>query len=109
MHGGHDQDVTSAVFSAGGARVLIASDDMTARMRGANTGAHQLAFEGHDRYVTSAVFSADGARVLTASNDMTTMIWDAAPAPPGHARGARPVRELRGLFGRRRPRAHRIR
>ena len=59
--------VTSAVFSPDGARVVTASDDKTARVWDARTGAPVGAPLQHAGAVTSAVFSPDGTRVVTAS------------------------------------------
>ena len=59
--------VRSAVFSPDGTRVVTASDDRTARVWDARTGAPVGAPLQHADRVRSAVFSPDGARVVTAS------------------------------------------
>jgi WD40 repeat protein len=75
---GHAGTVWSAVYSPEGARVATASDDGTARIWDAASGATIAVLEGHEGRVWSAVFSPDGARVATASEDGTARIWDAA-------------------------------
>jgi WD40 repeat protein len=73
----HRGAVRSAVFSRDGRRVLSASDDGTARVWDAESGAVLKTLQGHTGPVESAVFSFDGRRVLTASRDMTARLWDA--------------------------------
>ena len=75
---GHEERVTSAVFDPFGARVLTASDDRTARLWDAATGAELAVLRGHQGGVMSAVFDPSGARVLTASDDGIARLWDAA-------------------------------
>jgi WD40 repeat protein len=70
--------VNTAWFSPDGSRVVTASDDHTARIWDAATGAPMAVLRGHDAGVDEASFSADGARVVTASQDNTARIWDAA-------------------------------
>src|SRR5271157_5366921 len=71
----HEGDVTSAVFSPDGARILTASADRTARLWDGGSG-KLLATLQHEGPVSSAVFSPDGARILTASADRTARLWD---------------------------------
>ncbi|MHC2332850.1 nSTAND1 domain-containing NTPase [Bradyrhizobium sp. USDA 4454] len=73
---GHAHSVTSAVFSPDGSRVLTASDDNTARLWDAKTGATLATLSGHTGIVHSAAFSRDGARIVTASADNTARLWD---------------------------------
>ncbi len=75
---GHEENVTSAAFSADGTRVVTASDDKTARVWDAATGRELAALKGHEGSVRSAAFSGDGTRVVTASFDKTARVWDAA-------------------------------
>jgi WD40 repeat protein len=74
---GHTDTVESAAFSPDGSRVVTASDDHTARIWDAKTGAALITLSGHTNWVHSAVFSPDGTRIVTASADKTARIWDA--------------------------------
>ena len=74
---GHTHFVESAEFSPDGNRVVTASDDHTARLWDANTGAALATLSGHTGSVIKAVFSPDGSRVVTASLDHTARLWDA--------------------------------
>ncbi len=62
---------TGAAFSPDGARVVTGSDDNTARLWDAKTGAALATLAGHTELVKSAAFSPDGTRVVTASADET--------------------------------------
>jgi WD40 repeat protein len=73
---GHDAPVLSVAFSPDSTRIVTASDDKTARLWDAATGAQLALLKGHDR-VISAVFSPDGTRVVTESADNTARVWDA--------------------------------
>jgi WD40 repeat protein len=77
----HSKGVNAAVFSPDGARILTASDDKTARLWDADTGA-ELARLVHDERVAAAVFSSDGARVITSSDDKTARLWDVGSIGP---------------------------
>ena len=74
---GHDGEVRAAAFSPGGARIVTASFDKTARVWDAASG-QELARLGHDGWVFAASFSPDGSRIVTASEDKTARVWDAA-------------------------------
>jgi WD40 repeat protein len=74
---GHTGSVRSATFSPDGSRLVTGSDDGTARVWDAQSGAMVLALKGHTGSVRSATFNPDGSRVLTASYDGTARVWDA--------------------------------
>ena len=65
-------------------RVVTASDDRTARVWDAATGAEVLTLKGHAGAVTAASFSPDGFRILTASADNTARVWDSRPVNREH-------------------------
>ncbi len=69
--------MTQVYFSPDGTRILTASQDKTARIWDAKTGALLVTLTGHNRAVASAQFSPDGRRVVTASHDKTARVWDA--------------------------------
>ena len=74
---GHASAVLSASFSPDGSRVVTGSEDKTAKVWDARTGAELLTFKGHTGVVLSAAFSPDGARVVTAGHDPVVRVWDA--------------------------------
>jgi WD40 repeat protein len=74
---GHTDLVLSAAFSPDGARVVTASDDNTAWVWDAKTGAALATRSGHTGEESSAAFNPDGARVVSASDDKTARLWDA--------------------------------
>lgn len=74
---GHTGPLEDAEFSPDGKRIVTASDDKTARIWDARTGAQLLVLEGHTDRLWAASFSPDGTRVITAANDGTARLWDA--------------------------------
>ena len=80
---GHSGSVRSACFSADGRRVVTGSDDKTARVWSATTGAMEVELRGHSGRVFSACFSADGRRVVTGSGDKTARVWSATTGAMG--------------------------
>ncbi len=78
-------DVISAAFSPDGQRIVTASEDKTARVWNASTGAPIAPSVQHAGNVWSVAFSPDGRRIVTASEDKTARVWDAGtgqPIPP---------------------------
>jgi tetratricopeptide (TPR) repeat protein len=74
---GHTQSAFSASFSPDGTRIVTASQDGTAKVWDAKTGAEALTLKGHTDWVHSASFSPDGTRIVTTSGDKTVRVWDA--------------------------------
>ncbi|KAH6985511.1 hypothetical protein EDB80DRAFT_229356 [Ilyonectria destructans] len=74
---GHDDSVTSLVFSADGQRLASSSHDKTIKIWGASSGACLQTLKGHDSSVGSVVFSADDQRLASSSGE-TIKIWDAS-------------------------------
>jgi WD40 repeat protein len=73
----HEGSVTQVAFSPDGRWVLTASDDGTARVWNAATGAARFEPLRHELSITSAAFSRDGKYIVTASSDKTAAVWDA--------------------------------
>ena len=67
----------SAAYSPDGTRIVTASEDKTARIWDARTGAQLVVLPGHGNAVEFAAYSPDGTRIVTASADKTARIWDA--------------------------------
>ena len=67
-----------AEFWPDGRRIVTASDDNTAQIRDAGSGAVLRVLRGHLGPVRRAAFSRDGKYVVTASDDATARVWDAA-------------------------------
>jgi WD40 repeat protein/serine/threonine protein kinase/DNA-binding XRE family transcriptional regulator len=74
---GHTATIRSVSFSPDGQYLLTSSDDKTARLWDARTGAEIRQFVGHTAEVWDSVFSSDGNYVLTGSRDMTARLWNA--------------------------------
>jgi len=71
---GHQGLVSWAAFSDDGKRIATASDDGTAKIWNAESGALLLSLLGEVYRVRRAVFSPDSKKVLTASDDRTVRI-----------------------------------
>jgi len=87
----HKAAVVAASFSSDGLRVATASEDGTAQVWNALSGASIGAPLRHRATVVSASFDSDGKRVVTASKDGTARIWNVDSSqpigPPIHLEG----------------------
>ena len=84
---GHEGSVNTAVFSTDGRLIATASNDRTARIWNARTGASIAVLAGHLAVVNNAVLSPDGSRVATASDDKTARILGCADRTRGRRAG----------------------
>ena len=76
---GHEDSVTSVVFSVDGNKVISGSKDKTIRIWEAQTGkAAGEPLRGHFSAVLALTVSADGKWVASGSRDGTLRIWDMA-------------------------------
>jgi tetratricopeptide (TPR) repeat protein len=71
----HEGEVSSAVFSPDGARIVTVSADRTGRLWDGGSGKLLATFQ-HESEVMSVLFSPGGMRILTASADRTARLWD---------------------------------
>ena len=74
---GHTGPVNSASFSPDGSRIVTGSQDRTAKVWDAKSGAEVLTLKGHTGEVASASFSPDGSRHRHREWDKTAKVWDA--------------------------------
>jgi len=73
---GHTDDVVAAAFSPDGKRVATASQDATARIWDARTGASSEPLIGHTAGLTALAFNKDGSRLATTGTDTDVRIWN---------------------------------
>jgi len=88
---GHTDWLTGADVSRDGGRFATSSQDKTARVWNAESGAEILRLEGHSGSVTSVAFNVDATRIATAGEDGAVRIWDGSTGDL--------QRELRGHDG----------
>ncbi len=74
---GHGGYVNALAFSPDGARLLSGSDDGTARIWNARSGALERVLRGHDGTIRGVSYSDDGRRIATAGSDGTVRVWPA--------------------------------
>jgi len=74
---GHGRSVTGVRFSPDGLRLATASEDKTALVWDAETGARVCGPLRHEGPLLSLDFSPDGLRLATASEDKTALLWHA--------------------------------
>ena len=75
---GHEDIITSVVFSPDGGTLLTASWDGTARVWDGGKGAQVLVLRDGSNRLESASFSPDGRTVVTMTNN-AVKLWDATP------------------------------
>jgi WD40 repeat protein len=75
---GHGDSLWDVRWSPDGRRLVTGSEDRTARVWDAATGAELLVLRGHEDGVLAVAFAPDAARIATCSRDRTVRIWDAA-------------------------------
>lgn len=75
---GHDTWVRDVAYTPDGQRLVTGSDDATARVWDAASGAELLVLRGHEDAIYGIDVSADGQWLATASADGTARIWDLA-------------------------------
>ncbi|MCZ6598515.1 MAG: serine/threonine protein kinase [Planctomycetota bacterium] len=68
--------VRALAWGRNGERLLTGSEDHTARLLDAETGAVLHRFRGHEDAVTAVAFGPGDARIVTGSEDETVRIWD---------------------------------
>jgi eukaryotic-like serine/threonine-protein kinase len=90
----YSNSIRWANFNPDSTRVVIASDDKTARIWDVVTGKFVGPPLEHKEAVRMANFSPDGTRVVTASGDKTARIWD---AKTGESIGP-PLEHYSGVF-----------
>src|SRR5436305_764672 len=73
----HDGPVRAVAFSPDGAWMATGSDDGSARVLDAASGAERARLD-HDGPVGAVAFSPDGACVATGSDDGSARVFDAA-------------------------------
>ena len=73
---GHEDLVTSAVFSPDGSMIATTSHDKTIKLWDVSTGEEVHTYNGHTNVVQSAAFSLDGRHLLSVSRDNEARIWN---------------------------------
>jgi WD40 repeat protein len=74
---GHDTDVSDAVFSPDGTRIVSADRGGTVRIWGRARSELLAVIKAHDAHIHRVAFSPDGRILATASEDQTVRLWDA--------------------------------
>jgi hypothetical protein len=88
---GHGSIINAIAFSDDGTHLITGSDDHTARVWDASTGATTAVLSGHETAVNAVAISADGKLAVTGSgsplymqsaNDNTVRIWELPGGKP---------------------------
>jgi WD40 repeat protein len=81
--GAHTEQVVSIAISSDGRRITTASNDGTARIWDAETGApiDMLSYSKNPKALTYVAIRRDGHRIATTSRDGTAHLWPAAASP----------------------------
>jgi len=73
---GHLSKIFSVAISPDGKRIVMGSDDQTAKVWDATAGKDLVTLKGHTNPISSVAFSVDGQRILTGSWDRTAKLWE---------------------------------
>ena len=68
--------VTSVAYSPDGRRIASGSEDSSAKVWDAKSGACAATLEGHSNHVMSVAYSPDGRRIASGSDDKSVRVWD---------------------------------
>jgi WD40 repeat protein len=74
----HSDAVVAIAYAPDSGTLTTASNDGTARIWNAATGAPIALLKGHSAGLTAVAYSPDGRQIATASKDHTARIWNAA-------------------------------
>lgn len=72
---GHENAVTTVVFSPDGARVATGSRDTTVRLWETATGDEVAVLKGHEAEIAAVAFSPEGTRLVTVSSRGDARLW----------------------------------
>ncbi len=88
----HSDAIIAMAYAPDSSTLATASNDGTARIWNAATGAPVAVLKGHSAGLTAVAYSPDGRQIATASKDHTARLWNAANGAAiatlqGHAAG----------------------